>query len=177
MTIALDFDSASAFVPAFRPRRDWFAALRALFSRKTPPKPPWQRSRSNNERAPWLEHSASVVAEPALLGGFDSHKGMAGTTIPGDTDFQNGLRALKIKPITPYGKRQPRDSFVCLEKLAADIKPKPLDDIATLVRKLTYGEMMDYAAGILKAQGVEKPSETELAAAANTAHKWATGAA
>jgi hypothetical protein len=50
------------------------------------------------------------------------------------------------------------------------------DRIAALkleIRQLTYGEMMEWVEGELKAQGIESPTAEQLKVAADAKHKWA----
>jgi hypothetical protein len=54
------------------------------------------------------------------------------------------------------------------------IKFDPIADLKRQMRMLTYGEMMDYARGVLKAQDIDEPDEKALAIVADAAWKWAT---
>lgn len=51
------------------------------------------------------------------------------------------------------------------------ISMKPLDEIAMLVRALTYGEMMELAAGFWGAKGEDEITQADLPA---IIHAWAT---
>jgi len=61
---------------------------------------------------------------------------------------------------------------VDLKALGASIERKPLDEIAALMRALTYGEMIELAEGFWKA----KPEDKDLneGTLPGTLHRWAT---
>jgi hypothetical protein len=53
-------------------------------------------------------------------------------------------------------------------------KRDPLGDIAALVRKLTYGEMVDLAAAIWAAR-LGNVSQIDVDSLPETLHRWSTG--
>ncbi len=61
---------------------------------------------------------------------------------------------------------------VDLKRIAAELEEKPLDRIATLVRSLTYGEMMELAEAMWKV----KPGDKEVTQADLPVilHAWST---
>jgi hypothetical protein len=66
--------------------------------------------------------------------------------------------------------------FVNMEKLERELsrEPSPLDEIAGLVRELTYGEMIELAAAIWAARP-DDAAATNADWLAPTLHRWATG--
>jgi hypothetical protein len=71
----------------------------------------------------------------------------------------------------PIGKAVPERS-VNLRKLEAELGRQPLEEIASLVRSLTYGEMIELAASMWKAQPDESGLTQENLPA--VLYRWST---
>ena len=71
-----------------------------------------------------------------------------------------------------YGRRPPQIDFGELAEQIREVAPRPLDEIAALVRALTYGEMMQLAEGLWNANG--QKAEISKDDLPGRLHQWST---
>jgi hypothetical protein len=69
-----------------------------------------------------------------------------------------------------YGREHASKNNVNLQRLAEALDPRPIDEIAALMRALTYGDMIELAEGIWSAQveGLDWSKDT----LPSVLHRW-----
>jgi hypothetical protein len=102
---------------------------------------------AHREEPAEIEHFEAAIRE---LGGHISPE-------PKLSDFAKKRRTLPEPPPAPA-------PLVKFDRIAA---------LKLEIRQLTYGEMMEWVEGELKAQGIESPTAEQLKVAADAKHKWA----